>query len=99
MIYVVATANVKQDKRDQFMDGARACIAETVREKGCVLYDLHASVVDPTRFVFVEKWDTREDLMAHARSEHLKAWRKLSADLVNAPTKVEIVTPEKVDVM
>lgn len=99
MIYVVATANVKPEAREKFMEGARACIAETVKEKGCVLYDLHASVTDQTRFVFVEKWETREDLMAHARSDHLQAWRKVSADLVNAPTKVEIIAPEKVDVM
>lgn len=99
MIYVVATASVKPEKREDFVNGARACIAETVKEKGCVLYDLHASATDPTRFVFVEKWETRDDLMAHAKSDHLRAWRKLSADFVAAPTKVEIVTPEKVDVM
>ena len=99
MIYVVATASVKPDRREEFMQGARACIAETVKEKGCILYDCHASVGDPGRFVFVEKWETRDDLMAHAKSDHLKAWRKLSADYVTGPTKVEIIAPEKVDVM
>jgi quinol monooxygenase YgiN len=49
--------------------------------------------------VFVEQWETRDDLMAHARSAHLKTWRKLSAELIAGPTKVEIITPEKVDVM
>ena len=99
MIYVVATASVKEDQRNAFMEGARACIAETVKETGCLLYDCHASVGDPTRFVFVEKWESRDALTAHAKSDHLKAWRKLSASYVNGPTKVEIVTPEKVDVM
>ncbi len=99
MIYVVATASVKPDKRDAFMDGARACIAETVKEDGCLLYDCHASVSDPTRFVFVEQWTTRDALMAHSRSEHLRAWRKLFGDFVAKPTKVEIISPEKVDVL
>lgn len=99
MIYVVATASVKPDKREDFMTGARACIAETVKEAGCILYDCHASVGDPGRFVFVEKWESRDALMAHAKSDHLRAWRKLSADYITTPTKVEIVTPEKVDMM
>lgn len=99
MIYVVATAEVKPDKRDAFMEGARACIAETLKEQGCLRYDCNASVSEPTRFVFVEQWESRDALMAHARSAHLKAWRKLSADFVTGPTKVEIIAPEKVDVM
>jgi quinol monooxygenase YgiN len=98
MIYVVATASVKPDQREAFMEGARICIAETVKEDGCIGYDCHASVTDPTRFVFVEQWNTRDQLMAHGRSDHLRAWRKLSAELVTKPTKVEIIAPEKVDV-
>lgn len=99
MIYVVATASVKPEKREDYMAGARACAAETVKEKGCLLYDCHASIGDPTRFVFVEKWETRDDLMAHAKSDHMRVWRKLSADFLAGPTKVEIITPEKVDVI
>jgi quinol monooxygenase YgiN len=97
MIYVVATASVKADKREEFMAGARICIAETVKEAGCVLYDLHASVMDPTRFVFVEKWETREALTAHSKSDHLKAWRKVAGECSAAPTKIEIIHADKVE--
>jgi quinol monooxygenase YgiN len=54
MLYVIATASVKPEKREDFKRGAATCIAATRKEEGCLLYDLHESISDPTRFVFVE---------------------------------------------
>ncbi|GAC1328190.1 MAG: putative quinol monooxygenase [Beijerinckiaceae bacterium] len=99
MLYVIATASVKQEKRDAFREGAKVCIAATRKEDGCVLYDLHESVTDKTRFVFVEQWTSREALNAHARSAHLKEWRKIAGECTSAPTKIEIITPENVDTL
>ena len=48
--------------------------------------------------VFVEQWETMEDLMAHGGNEHMKPWRKVVKECMTAPTKIEIITPEKVDV-
>ncbi len=96
MIYVVATTQVKPEAREAYIQGARACMAETHKEKGCVTYELHASVNDPNQFVFVERWETREDLDAHARSAHLKVWREYSTPLKAAPTVIEIISDGKV---
>jgi quinol monooxygenase YgiN len=99
MLYVIATASVKPGKRNEFKQGAAACIAETRKEDGCLLYDLHESTTDPTRFVFVENWTTREALGAHARSPHLKEWRKIVQECTSAPTKIEIITPGNVETL
>jgi quinol monooxygenase YgiN len=99
MLYVIATASVKPDKREAFKQGAAACIAATRQEEGCLLYDLHESISDPTRFVFVEQWTTREALGAHARTAHLKEWRKIVGECAAAPTKVEIITPGNVETL
>jgi quinol monooxygenase YgiN len=48
--------------------------------------------------VFVEQWETMEDLMAHGGNEHMKPWRKVVKECMSAPTKIEIITPEKVDI-
>jgi quinol monooxygenase YgiN len=93
MLYVIATASVKPEKREAFKQGAAACIAATRNEEGCLLYDLHESITDPTRFVFVEQWTTREALGAHARAPHLKEWRKIVNECAAAPTRIEIITP------
>ena len=47
MIYVVATTQVKPDQRDAFIKGHKACIAETLKEKGCLSYEGHTAIHDP----------------------------------------------------
>ena len=77
MIYVVATTQVKPECREDFIKGAKDCIAATQQEKGCIAYESHTSINDPNMFVVVERWETRDDLNAHGRAPHMKTWRAL----------------------
>lgn len=99
MIYVVATTKVKPEHRDAYVAGARACIAETLKENGCISYELHASISDPDTFVFVERWRGRDELNAHARSPHVKTWRAVSAPCKASPTVIEIISDGKVETL
>ena len=98
MIYVVATVNIHVGKRAAFLAGARAVIAATVKEAGCVSYDLHESITHPQRFVFVERWETREALGAHCKAPHLGDWRKVGAEAV-IDRVVEIVHADKIETL
>jgi quinol monooxygenase YgiN len=97
MIYVVATTQVKPDSRDAFIKGHKACIAETLKEKGCLSYEGHTSISDPNTYVVVERWETRDDLNAHGRAPHTKVWREYSSPLKASPTVIEIISADKVD--
>jgi quinol monooxygenase YgiN len=97
VIYVVATLTVKPETRAEFIAGATACIKETRKEAGNIAYDLHESVTDPTKMVFVEQWDNAEALGPHRKSEHMRAFGSIAANCLSAPPKIEIITPEKVD--
>ena len=97
MIYVVATTQVKPECRDAYIKGAKECIATTRQEKGCIAYDSHASINDENLFVVVERWESREDLNAHGRAPHMKAWRDYSAPLKAAPTVIEIISDGQVE--
>ncbi len=99
MIYVVATTKLKPEHQDAYVAGARDCIAATRKEAGCIFYDGHLSVSDPNQFVFVERWENREALNAHGRSDHMKVWRKLSADFKASPTVIEIISDGKVETL
>lgn len=99
MIYVVATTQLKPENKDAYVAGARDCIAATRKETGCIFYDGHISVSDPNQFVFVERWESRDALNAHARSDHMKVWRKLSADFKASPTVIEIISDGKVETL
>jgi quinol monooxygenase YgiN len=97
MIYVVATTQVKPDQRDAFIKGHKACIAETLKERGCISYEGHTSIHDSNTYVVVERWESREDLNAHGRAPHMKVWREYSAPLKASPTVIEIISDAKVD--
>jgi quinol monooxygenase YgiN len=98
MIYVVATLTVKPETRAELIAGATACIAETRKEAGNIAYDMHESVTDPTKMVFVEQWENAEALVPHRKTEHMKTFGRIAVNCLSAPPKIEIITPEKVDV-
>ncbi len=97
MIYVIATAHVRPEAREQYLEAARACIAATREETGCLAYDLHQSVTDPNRFVFVERWTSREALQGHFAADHLQTFRGIARGCLASPTVVEIIAPESVE--
>ena len=98
MIYVVATLTIKPETRAEFIAGAMACIKETRKEPGNIAYDLHESVTDHTKMVFVEQWENAEALVPHRTAEHMKAFGRVAVKCMSTPPKIEIITPAKVDV-
>jgi quinol monooxygenase YgiN len=98
MIYVVATLTVNPETRAEFIAAATACIKETRKEPGNIAYDLHESVTDPAKMVFVEQWENAEALVPHRASEHMKTFLRIAVNCFVSPPKIEIITPEKVDV-
>jgi quinol monooxygenase YgiN len=98
VIYVVATLTVKPETRAEFIAAATACIKETRKEPGNIAYDLHESVTDHTKMVFVEQWQDAEALVPHRAAEHMKTFGRVAVKCFAAPPKIEVITPEKVDV-
>ena len=96
MIYVIATLHIHPEKRAAFLEDARTVIAHTIKEDGCVSYDLKSSITEPNEFVFVERWSSRAALAAHFETPHLQEWRRISADYL-ADRKVEVIHPETVE--
>ena len=97
MIYVIATTPMKPENKDDFIKGHKACIAETLKEKGCISYEGHVSVNNPNLYVVVERWETRDDLNAHGKAPHMKVWREYSAQMKTGPTVIEIISDGKVE--
>ena len=61
--------------------GALEMAAETVKEAGCIRYRFWADLERPERLHVYEEWESEAHLAAHARSDHMKAWRALGAEL------------------
>jgi len=96
VIYVVAELRLKPGMAEKAAAEARKVVAGTVKEDGCLYYDFHLSVSDPTRLVAVERWASREALDAHMHTPHLQDWREAGKEFV-VSRDIQIITPAKVD--
>lgn len=52
----------------------RALIAPTRKEEGCLQYDLHHSIDQPSLFLLHEVWATRAHHTAHTKTPHFLRW-------------------------
>ena len=95
MIYVVATLKIRPGSLPQVLEGARKVIAETNKEQGCIYYDMFQSVTEPETLVFVERWETMDNLASHGKSAHMADWRTVGAPHI-IDRKVEIIEPANV---
>ncbi|MCM1293351.1 MAG: antibiotic biosynthesis monooxygenase [Bacteroides sp.] len=57
----------------EVLDTATRMVESSLREKGCINYDLMRSTISDDRFMIVETWATEKDLEAHQNSDHFKA--------------------------
>ena len=96
MLYLIAELEAQPQHRDTLMEAVKKCVAITVKEKGCISYDCFTSIAEPNKFIFVERWESQEDLDAHGKAAHIQEWRALSRPLWVGPSKVEIVSPAHV---
>jgi len=96
MIYVIATLKIRPGTLEALANLAEPLIVGTRAEAGCILYDLNASITDPETVVFIEQWESREHLTAHAGTAHMAVWREANKAYV-VSSKVEIIHPDHVE--
>lgn len=97
MIFLIATLTIKPGSFDAIMEAVTPCLHATRKEEGCISYDLHRSVDDDNKLVFVERWESLEHLNAHFQTPHLIAWRE-AGEQYFLDRKIEIITPQNVEV-
>lgn len=98
MVYIIAYLTAHAGKGDEIVALTKPLIDATLKEAGCVSYELYRKPTDPDALVFVESWKDRAAIDAHFAEPHLKAFQTAAANLL-ASARVEIVHPEKVEVV
>jgi quinol monooxygenase YgiN len=95
MIHVLAVITTKPGKRDEVLGHFRANMPAVHAEKGCVEYQPVIDVDDfgpmqakagAETFVVIEKWQTADDLKAHAAAPHMAAYAAKVKDLIASRT-------------
>ncbi len=78
------------ENRKKLLERAIELVSFSLRDKGCVDYDLYKSQSNDDRYMIIETWETEEDLKAHMETEHFKR-------LVPELEKYSTLTLEKFD--
>lgn len=68
----VAVIAETEENAKKFKEAAVELASFSLRDKGCVDYDLYQSKTNDDRFMIIETWESEEDLKAHSESEHFK---------------------------
>ncbi|MFN7916517.1 MAG: putative quinol monooxygenase [Vicinamibacterales bacterium] len=89
-VTVIASIKVKPGTETRARQLLGSIVPDTLQEPGCLAYDLHQSLTEPTEFMFYERWESDEALAAHAASTapHRLALRESMAEFVDGRPSV-----------
>jgi quinol monooxygenase YgiN len=91
-IDVVAHIHASPGQEAAVREVLEGFVAPTLKEDGCLRYDLFVDADDPAKFTFIEEWSSREALEAHGRSTHITSGRARMAGLLAGPSWVQVLT-------
>jgi quinol monooxygenase YgiN len=87
MILLIIRMKVFSEKRKE-LSQAMTYLAGCIRtDKGCGRCDFCQNLEDENDLLFLEEWDTEENLKRHMQSEHFKVIRG-TANLLEAPCEI-----------
>lgn len=72
-LVVVARIEANAGKEDLVLTALSKLIEPTLKEAGCIQYDLHQDNDNPTLFLFYEIWENRKLWQDHLKSPHILA--------------------------
>ncbi len=68
---IVARIEAYPDQVELLKTELQKLVEPTLREPGCIQYDLHQDNLDPAIFLFYENWENRELWQAHMNNSHI----------------------------
>ena len=92
-IVVVGALKARPGKEEDTREALAGLLAPTHAESGCIVYALHQGADDPTRFAFIERWESREQLDAHLRTPHIAALLERVDELLSEPPDIVVYEP------
>lgn len=90
VLSLVARIETKPDKVELVKAELLKLIEPTLKEAGCIQYDLHQDNENPAVFIFYENWESRELWQDHMKSGHLAEYAKATEGAVASWTLHEM---------
>lgn len=90
MIHVVAIITAKPGKRDELLAEFNQVVPLVHQENGCIEYQPVTDTeqtgsqakIGSDAYMVIEKWESMDDLRAHAASDHMSEYGKRTQHLV-----------------
>jgi quinol monooxygenase YgiN len=89
-IVLIARLKVKKGMEDDAKRAALSIVAPSRAEAGCLNYDFHQSIDDPTVFIWHETWSNKEAIETHGKSAHFANFSEEIKDLVDEPLQITL---------
>ena len=80
---IVAIMTVKPEAVQKILPVFQAVVTGSQEEEGCIFYNLHQDINDSTKFVMLEEWKSQEAINFHNNTEHYKAFKEASKDMID----------------
>lgn len=74
MIRLNVFIQVEKANRAEVLENARKLTEESLKEKGCIAYDIFESATRPDVLMFCETWKDEEALAAHHENPQFKLY-------------------------
>lgn len=85
---LVAFIYAKPGRESELKSRLMALVDLSRAETGCINYDVHQSLEDPTIFVMYENWQGRSDLDAHFNMPYMEELLSALPELLRAPLQM-----------
>ena len=82
MIVVCALLTIAKDKGDEYLEKFKELAPQVRKDPGAITYVLHRNINNPDQFFVFEQYENREAVEHHASTEHFKAYRQETDDIV-----------------
>ena len=96
MIIVNAKLDVKESNTDKVISLADDLIKESRNHQGNISYNLYKDVVDNS-LIFVEKWESKEDLQKHMKEDVFINFGKNTKELLESEMDVQLYVVDQID--
>lgn len=83
MIRLNCFIQVKEENKKEVLEAARRLTEASLKQEGCIAYDIFESATRPDVMMFCETWRDQQALDAHATSDVFVKETKLIHDLAN----------------
>jgi quinol monooxygenase YgiN len=84
-IVLIARLKVKSESVEKAKRAALTIVEDSRAEAGCLNYDFHQAINDPSIFVWHETWANQAAIEEHGQSTHFKEFSKAIENIIEEP--------------